>query len=139
MGVVLMTLGVVWIPYRFIAFLITEPSVELLDLFPVVLFESFGTVVFLAIIKGYRIINDIQINNKPTLQSVQPLNQIRIYAMIAVGILVLSMPIFFYVAETEDAPGVAALALTVLLASGLVVSISTLWHKLLINNQRKSN
>ena len=88
---------------------------------------------FFALYQTLRLLSYIDENNAFSVLSVKALKNIK-YCAIAISILyVAEMPVIFLMAQTDDAPGLAALGLIIAFASFAVAVFAAVLQKLLKN------
>ena len=86
---------------------------------------------FFALYQGWKLLNYIDRNIAFSAQSIKALNNIK-YCAIAIGTLyTLGMPYIFYVADLDDAPGVAALGFVIIFASFVIGTFAAVLQKLI--------
>ncbi len=87
--------------------------------------------IFYAIYQAFKLLNYIDTNKAFSKLSVEALKQIR-YAAIAFGALYsLGMPYVYYVAESEDAPGLVLFGLMFVFASLVAATFATVLQRIL--------
>lgn len=88
---------------------------------------------FFALYQALKLLNYIDKNKSFTLQSVNALKNIKFCGLAISALFTLGMPYIFYVADRDDAPGVAAIAFVIIGASFVVAAAANLFQQLIKN------
>lgn len=88
---------------------------------------------FFAIYQALKLLGCIDQNKAFSAASVQALNNIKYAALAISGLFTLGMPYIFYVADKDDAPGVAAIGFIIIGASCVIATFSAVLRKLIQN------
>lgn len=86
---------------------------------------------YFALYQAFKLLGYIDNNNAFSELSVKVLKNIRNCAITISGIYVLGMPLFFLVADKDDAPGIILIAMVVLFASLVIAVFAAVLQKLL--------
>ncbi len=86
---------------------------------------------YAALYQAWKLLNLIDTNTAFSQNSVEALKVIK-YSGVAFSLLYLILlPVLFMVAQSEDAPGVAAVGIVFVIASGVVATLAAILQKLL--------
>lgn len=88
---------------------------------------------YIALYQTQKLLNYIDANSAFSELSVKALGNIRNCAVAISIIYVLALPFIFYIAEMDDAPGLAAIGLVVVFASAVIAVFASVLQKLLRN------
>lgn len=88
---------------------------------------------FIALIQSFKLLNLIDKNNAFSEASVKCLKIIKYCGLIISGIFLAGMPLVYYAAERDDAPGVIVIGLAFVFTSFVVATFASLLQKLLHN------
>ncbi len=88
---------------------------------------------FIALYQGLKLLGYIDKNKVFSTVSVMALKYIKYCAFIISALYTAGMPYIFYVAEKDDAPGVAAIGFIIIFASLVVATASAVFQSLLEN------
>ncbi|TSB44832.1 DUF2975 domain-containing protein [Alkalicoccobacillus porphyridii] len=88
---------------------------------------------FIALYQAIKLLRYIDKNETFTNGAIQALTHITTCAVVISGCYVLSLPIFYLVAEADDAPGIIVLGLVILFASTVIAVFAAVLKKLLKN------
>ena len=88
---------------------------------------------FIAIQQTLKLLDYIDKNKAFSELSVKALNTIKYCALAISGLFALGMPYIFYVADRDDAPGVAALGFVIIGASFVIATAAAVLQKLVQN------
>jgi len=88
---------------------------------------------FSALYQAFQLLSYIDKNSVFSVDSVHALKYIKYYAYVISGIFALGMPYIFYVADKDDAPGVAALGFVIIGASFVIAVASSVFQRLIQN------
>lgn len=86
---------------------------------------------YFALYQAFKLLNYIDMGNAFSELSVRALKNIKYCALAISSLYVLGMPLFFLVAEKDDAPGVIVIGLIMIFASMVIVVFSAVLQKLL--------
>lgn len=86
---------------------------------------------YFALYQAFKLLNYIDMGNAFSVLSVRALKNIKYCALAISSLYVLGMPLFFLVAEKDDAPGVIVIGLIMIFASMVIVVFSAVLQKLL--------
>ncbi|SDZ77560.1 Protein of unknown function [Thalassobacillus cyri] len=86
---------------------------------------------FLALYQAYRLLSYIDKNKAFSDLSVTALKNIKYCAITISGFYVLAMPLFYLVAEYDDAPGVIVIGLVIIFGSMVIAVFAAVLQKLL--------
>lgn len=86
---------------------------------------------FAALYQGLKLLGYIDKNEAFSLLSVKALKKIKYCASIICGLYVAGMPYIFYLADSDDAPGLAAIGFIVIFASFVIAAFAAVLEKLL--------
>ena len=86
---------------------------------------------YFALYQAFRLLNYIDMGNAFSELSVRALKNIKYCALAISSLYVLGMPLFFLVADKDDAPGVIVIGLVMIFASMVIVVFSAVLQKLL--------
>lgn len=86
---------------------------------------------FFALFQTFKLLNLIDKNEAFSELSVKTLNNIKYCAIIISGLYVLGMPYIFRVADQDDAPGVVAIGLIIIIASIVIATFAAVLQRLL--------
>jgi hypothetical protein len=90
-------------------------------------------VYFAALYQALRLLNYIDKNNAFSHQSVRALKLIRNYAFIISVLYVIASPFLYFIADQEDAPGIMAFGVIIILASATIGVFAAVLKALLKN------
>lgn len=88
---------------------------------------------FIALSRALRLLGYIESNKAFSNLSVTALKEIKSCAIIICAIFTLGMPYIFWVADKDDAPGVAAIGFVIIFASGIIATFAAVLKQLLQN------
>lgn len=88
---------------------------------------------FFALLQAMRLLNYIDKNEAFTPRSVIAFRNIKYSALIISGLYAAGMPYVFYVADRDDAPGVAALGFVIIFASFVIATAAAVFQRLVQN------
>jgi hypothetical protein len=88
---------------------------------------------FIALYQALLLLRYIDKNNAFSELSVRALKKIKYCALAISGLYAVGLHYIFYVADLDDAPGVVAIALVIIFASGVIAIFAALLAKLLQN------
>lgn len=88
---------------------------------------------FIALHQSWRLLNVIDKNKAFSGLSVKALKNIKLCAFVISGLFAAGMPYIFYVADKDDAPGVAAIGCIIIGASFVIAAFAGVLQKLLQN------
>lgn len=86
---------------------------------------------YIALYQAIKLLGYIDKNKAFSLASVRALKKIKHCALIISGLFSLGMPYIFYVADRDDAPGVAAIGFVIIGASFVIATTSAVFQRLL--------
>lgn len=86
---------------------------------------------YFALYQAFKLLSYIDMGNAFSELSVRALKNIKYCALAISSLYVLGMPLFFLVAEKDDAPGVIVIGLIMIFASMVIVVFSAVLQKLL--------
>ncbi|WP_339315255.1 DUF2975 domain-containing protein [Paenibacillus sp. FSL R10-2734] len=86
---------------------------------------------YIALYQAFKLLGYIDKNNAFSELSVQVLKNIRNCAILISGIYVVGMPLFYLVAERDDAPGIIVIGMVVIFASMVIAVFAAVLQKLL--------
>lgn len=86
---------------------------------------------FLTLFQGYRLLTFIDVNQAFSERSVESLKMIKICSAVISGIYVLGLPLFYIVAELDDAPGVILVGMIFVGAPLIIAVFAAVLQKLL--------
>lgn len=86
---------------------------------------------YIALYQAYRLLGYIDRNHAFSDPSVQVLKNIKYCAVAISGMFVLGMPLFYLLAEKDDAPGIIVIGLIIILASMVIAVFAAVLQKLL--------
>jgi hypothetical protein len=86
---------------------------------------------FIALYQAFMLLRYIDANNAFSELSVTALKKIKYCAIAISAMYALGMPYIFYVADKDDAPGVVAIGLIIIFASGVIATFAAVLQKLL--------
>ena len=88
---------------------------------------------FFALYQALKLLDNIDKNQAFSELSVRAFRNIKYCALAISGLFVLGMPYVFYVADRDDAPGVAAVGFVVIAASFVIATFAAVLQKLVQN------
>lgn len=88
---------------------------------------------FFALYQGMRLLGYIDNNTAFTEKSVAALKNIKVCAGTISTLFAVGMPYIFYVADRDDAPGVAAIGFVIIFASFVIATFAAVLQKLIQN------
>lgn len=88
---------------------------------------------FIALNQALKLMKQIDKDKAFSVQSVRALRIIKICALVISGAFAAGMPYIFYVAERDDAPGVAAIGFVIIGASFVIATAAALFQQLFQN------
>ncbi len=88
---------------------------------------------FIALAMSMKLLSLIDQRRAFTLGSVRSFRSIKLCALTISGLFAIGMPYIFYVADKDDAPGVVAIALIIIVLSFVIGTFSALMQKLFQN------
>lgn len=86
---------------------------------------------YIALYKAFKLLGYIDKNNAFSELSVQVLKNIKYCALTISGLYVVGMPLFYLIAEMDDAPGVIVIGLVIIFASMVIAVFAAVLQKLL--------
>ncbi|MEF3307794.1 DUF2975 domain-containing protein [Paenibacillus sp. GYB004] len=86
---------------------------------------------YFALYQAFKLLNYIDKNKAFSERSVQALKNIKICAITISGLYVAGLPLFYLLAEKDDAPGVIAIGLVVIFASMVIAVFAAVLQRLL--------
>jgi hypothetical protein len=86
---------------------------------------------YFALYQAFKLLNYIDKNKAFSERSVQALKNIKKCAIIISGLYVAGLPLFYLLAEKDDAPGVIAIGLVVVFASMVIAVFAAVLQRLL--------
>lgn len=136
MAVVLIGLPVVVLCYFVLPAIITEWAIE----FPEILYMKYpvfaGVIItalafFFALFQAYTLLTLIDKNKAFSNYSVQALRKIKYSALVIGAVYILGWPMLYYVADLDDAPGLAAIGLIIIFAALVIATFSVILQRLI--------
>jgi hypothetical protein len=88
---------------------------------------------FIALYQALKLLSYIDKNKVFSKSSVKTLRFIKYCAIIISGLYTAGMPYIFYVADKDDAPGVAAIGFVIIFASFVIATAAAVFQRLLQN------
>jgi len=88
---------------------------------------------FIALYQALKLLSYIDRNKVFSKSSVKTLRFIKYCAIIISGLYTAGMPYIFYVADKDDAPGVAAIGFVIIFASFVIATAAAVFQRLLQN------
>lgn len=88
---------------------------------------------FFALYQAWKLLNYIDNNKAFSEKSVVALKKIKLAAIIITALYSAGMPYIFYVADKDDAPGVAAVGFVIIFAAGVIAAFAGVLQELLQN------
>ena len=88
---------------------------------------------FFALYQALKLLNHIDRNNAFSLPAVKALEKIKYSALAISGLFTAGMPYVFYVADRDDAPGVAAIGFVIIFASFVIATAAAVFQQLFQN------
>ena len=88
---------------------------------------------FIALYQALKLLRYIDRNETFSNGAIQALTHITTCAVVISGCYLLSLPIFYFLAEADDAPGIIILGLVILFASTVIAVFAAVLKKLLQN------
>ncbi|MCA1060515.1 DUF2975 domain-containing protein [Rossellomorea aquimaris] len=88
---------------------------------------------FTALFQAYKLLKYIDLNNAFSESSIKALKTIKTCAIVISFFYVLGMPLFYAVAQVEDAPGVILIGLIIVFGSAVIAVFAAVLQKLLKN------
>lgn len=88
---------------------------------------------FIALYQGYKLLQYINKSNIFSEISINALGKIKYCAIAICALYTLGMPYIFYLAQRDDAPGVAAIGFIFIFTSLIVATVSAIFQKMLKN------
>jgi len=86
---------------------------------------------YLALYEAFKLLSYIDKNKAFSELSVHALKRIKIYAITLSGLYVLGLPIFYWLAEVDDAPGIIVIGLIIIFASVVIAVFAAVLERLL--------
>jgi cellulose synthase/poly-beta-1,6-N-acetylglucosamine synthase-like glycosyltransferase len=86
---------------------------------------------YIALYQAFKLLGYIDKNNAFSELSVQVLKNIKFCALIISGLYAVGMPLFYLIAEMDDAPGVIVIGLVIIFASMVIAVFAAVLQKLL--------
>lgn len=86
---------------------------------------------YIALYQAFKLLGYIDKNNAFSELSVQVLKNIKYCALTISGLYVVGMPLFYLIAEMDDAPGVIVIGLVIIFASMVISVFAAVLQKLL--------
>ncbi|WP_339825877.1 DUF2975 domain-containing protein [Paenibacillus sp. FSL R7-0163] len=86
---------------------------------------------YFALYQAFKLLGYIDKNNAFSEMSVQVLKKIKYCAIIISGLYVVGMPLFYLMAEKDDAPGIIVIGLIIIFASMVIAVFAAVLQKLL--------
>jgi hypothetical protein len=98
-----------------------------------VYFDLYGTAIpfFIALYQALRLLSDIDQNKAFSASSVSALQRIKYCAISISSLYVLGLPLFYVMAEFDDAPGIIVIGMIMIFASLVVAVFAAVLQKLL--------
>lgn len=88
---------------------------------------------FFALYQALKLLNYIDKNKAFSWASVKALKNIKYCALVISGLYAAGMPYIFYVADKDDAPGVAAIGFVIIFASLVIATAAAVFQRLFQN------
>lgn len=88
---------------------------------------------FIALFQAHKLLNYIDRNQAFSEYSVKALRNIKFCALAISALFLAGMPYVFYVADRDDAPGVAAIGFVIIFASFVIATFAAVLQKLIQN------
>ncbi|MCM3618943.1 DUF2975 domain-containing protein [Sutcliffiella horikoshii] len=88
---------------------------------------------FMALYQALKLLSYIDKNNAFSDLSVKALKTIKYCAIIISGLYVVFLPLFYFIGEIDDAPGIIVLGLVIIFASAVIAVFAAVLQKLLKN------
>lgn len=132
-GAIVLAICIFLLPGFGMEFAIEFPSAAYLSHFIVAI--AYGTTIpfFIALYQAFKLLIYIDRNTAFSETSIRALKNIK-YCGIAISLLyVMTMPVFYYVAETDDAPGVIIMGMFIVFAPFVIATFAGVLQKLLKN------
>lgn len=86
---------------------------------------------YVALYQAFKLLSYIDKNNAFSDRSVRALKNIKYCAILISGVYVAGMPLFYLIAEKDDAPGIIVIGLVLIFASMVVAVFAAVLQKLL--------
>lgn len=133
MGLLVAVFCVIVLPVMHREWALEFPELAYLK-YPVLLGISLTTVPFyMALYQAVKLLGYVDKNTAFSLASVQALKRIKYYALTIGGIYVVGMPLIYYIAEIDDAPGLIIFGMMFTVAPIAIATFAAVLQKLLQN------
>jgi hypothetical protein len=86
---------------------------------------------FYALYQGFKFLHFIDTSQAFSVPSIDALKRTKYCAMIISALFTVGMPYIFYVADKDDAPGVAAIGFVIIFASAVIATAAAVFQSLL--------